>query len=75
MEVYVKASLDQVVQRDVKGLYKKALDGKINNFIGVDPAVPYEPPENPDFVIETEKEPVESSLAQFMSFVHSNPPL
>ena len=42
--------------RDEKGLYKKALQGKINNFIGVDPMVPYEPPENPDIILDTEKQ-------------------
>ena len=70
VEIYVKASLDEVIQRDVKGLYKKALEGKISNFIGIDPKIPYEPPERPDFVIETGNQSVECSLEQFISFVH-----
>ena len=70
VEVYVKATLEEVIRRDVKGLYKKALTGEIHNFIGVDTQIPYESPEKPDFVIETEKESVEHSLAQFMDFIH-----
>lgn len=43
------------MNRDVKGLYKKALSGDIDNFIGISPVVPYEPPENPEITIITEK--------------------
>jgi len=48
VEVYIQSDLKIVIKRDVKGLYKKALKGEIVNFIGIDPSVPYEPPENPD---------------------------
>ena len=44
-EVYVKASIEEVTKRDVKGLYKKALAGEIKNFTGI--SDPYEEPENP----------------------------
>ena len=71
VEIYVKATLDEVIRRDVKGLYKKAFAGEIRNFIGVDTENPYEPPENPDFVIETGIESEEASLAQFMNFTKS----
>ncbi len=54
IEVYVKASLDECIRRDVKGLYKKALAGEIKAFTGV--SDPYEPPENPEVVCDTEKE-------------------
>ena len=47
-------------QRDVKGLYKLVDEGKIKGFTGVDD--PYEEPENPDLVVETNKEPVEESV-------------
>ena len=40
IEVYVKASLNKVIERDIKGLYKKAIKGVLNNFIGIDPQVP-----------------------------------
>lgn len=60
VEVYVKVSLETCIQRDVKGLYKKALAGEIKEFTGV--SDPYEPPENPEVVCETEKEtPLESA--------------
>jgi adenylylsulfate kinase len=60
LEVYVKVSLETCIQRDVKGLYKKALAGEIKEFTGV--SDPYEPPENPEVICETEKEtPTESA--------------
>lgn len=60
VEVYVSASLDTLVKRDVKGLYKKALAGEIKEFTGV--SDPYEPPDNPEVVCYTEKEtPKESA--------------
>jgi len=60
VEVYVKVSLETCIQRDVKGLYKKALAGEIKEFTGV--SDPYEPPENPEVICETEKEtPIESA--------------
>jgi len=61
VEVYVKVSLETCIQRDVKGLYKKALAGEIKEFTGV--SDPYEPPDNPEVICETEKEtPEESAL-------------
>ena len=60
VEVYVNASLDECVSRDVKGLYKKALAGEIKEFTGV--SDPYEAPENPEIVCNTEQEtPKESA--------------
>ena len=52
VEVYVKASLEKCEERDPKGLYKKARKGEITNMTGI--SDPYEPPENPDILIETE---------------------
>ena len=70
VEVYVKAALDEVIRRDVKGLYKKALAGEIRHFIGVDKEVPYESPEKPDLTIETGLQPVEESLTRLMRFIN-----
>jgi adenylylsulfate kinase len=53
VEVYVKASLNTCEKRDPKGLYAKARRGEINNMTGIQD--PYEEPENPDIVIDTEK--------------------
>jgi len=64
VEVYCKASLDALIERDVKGLYEKALAGEIQNFTGV--SDPYEEPENPEVVVETDKETVGESLAKIV---------
>jgi adenylyl-sulfate kinase len=60
VEVYVATSLEECARRDVNGLYKKAFAGEITGFTGVDD--PYEPPANPEIVVETEgKTPEESA--------------
>ena len=60
IEVFVDASLDAVIERDVKGLYKKAIAGEIPNFTGI--SDPFEVPEAPDLRIQTDDEtPLESS--------------
>ncbi len=64
VEVYCKASLDALIERDVKGLYKKALAGEIQNFTGV--SDPYEEPENPEVVVETDKETIKESLTKIV---------
>jgi adenylyl-sulfate kinase len=53
VEVYVKCSVEECARRDVKGLYEKALRGEITGFTGVDD--PYEPPESPELVVDTER--------------------
>jgi adenylyl-sulfate kinase len=65
LEIFVKASLDTLVERDVKGLYKKALAGEIKQFTGV--SDPYEEPLRPDLVVETERETVEESAAKILA--------
>ncbi len=64
VEVYVKASLETCIQRDVKGLYKKALAGEIKEFTGV--SDPYEAPENPEVICETENETPQESAAKIV---------
>jgi adenylyl-sulfate kinase len=64
IEVYVKASVETCIQRDVKGLYKKALAGEIKGFTGVDD--PYEPPLKPELTIETENETPQESVARIL---------
>jgi adenylyl-sulfate kinase len=59
VEVYVECPLDALVERDVKGLYKKALAGEISNFTGV--SDPYEPPLNPEVVVRTSQQTPEQS--------------
>ena len=67
-EIYFSASLDYVSQRDVKGLYAKSADGSINNMIGVSSTNPYQPPESPDFIINTEKENIQQSVENLLRF-------
>lgn len=61
MEVYLNAPLSVCESRDPKGLYKKARAGEISDFTGIDS--PYEAPEMPDLVIQTDKLTVESAVA------------
>jgi len=65
VEIYVKCPLEVCRQRDVKGLYKLVDEGKIKNFTGVDD--PYEEPEHPEIVIETDKETIEESVERIFA--------
>jgi len=65
VEVYVKCSLEKLVERDVKGLYAKALRGEIPFFTGV--SDPYEEPLNPELVIETDREKIEDGLRRLLA--------
>jgi len=65
LEVYINASLEKVEERDVKGLYKKARAGEIKNFTGI--TDPYEVPDNPDLVINTENENIEESTEKLLN--------
>jgi len=67
VEVYVKASVEECIKRDVKGMYKKAMDGKIKNFTGVDD--PYEEPVNPEIVLDTEVETVQESVEKVLNYL------
>jgi len=64
-EVFMKCPLDTLVERDVKGLYKKALRGEIGSFTGV--SDPYEEPLNPELVIESDRETVQDSVVKLVS--------
>jgi len=66
VEVYVEAPIDVLAERDVKGLYKKALAGQLPNFTGV--SDPYEPPLNPEVVCYSDgRETAEESAARVMA--------
>ncbi|RMD57316.1 adenylyl-sulfate kinase [Candidatus Parcubacteria bacterium] len=67
VEVYVKASLEACIARDVKGLYKKALAGEIKAFTGV--SDPYEPPEHPEVVCDTERETPQESAEKIVAYL------
>ena len=63
-EVYMKCSIEKLSERDVKGLYKKALAGEIKNFTGV--SDPYEEPLSPELVLDSGAERVEQSLEKLL---------
>ena len=69
IEIYCKASLEVCEKRDVKGLYKRARAGEIKNYTGIDS--PYEIPENPELIIDTDKESLEESVSNIYSFLKS----
>ncbi|MGF1503923.1 MAG: adenylyl-sulfate kinase [Anaerolineae bacterium] len=70
IEVIVNAPLEVCIERDVKGLYKNALAGEIENFTGV--SDPYEAPTNADIVINTHEEEPEDSVRRLVTYLEEN---
>jgi len=66
-ECYIKCSVEKCEQRDVKGMYAKARKGEIKGFTGIDD--PYETPQNPDLLIDTEYEPLTDSAKKVKQFL------
>jgi len=64
VEVFVDTPLEVCIQRDVKGMYKKALAGEMKNFTGIDD--PYEPPMSPEMHIKTVEESEQQSAARIL---------
>jgi len=64
VEVYLKCSLETCIKRDPKGLYKAAIAGRTSLVTGIQD--PYEVPENPDIIVDTENETVEESVQNVM---------
>ena len=69
IEVYVSAPLKVCEGRDPKGLYKKARAGEIHEFTGV--SAPYEPPQRPEIVVDTERHSVHECVAQIIDDLKS----
>jgi adenylyl-sulfate kinase len=65
VECYCECPLETLIERDAKGLYRKALAGEIPNFTGV--SDPYEPPTNPEIVVHTGAQTIEESTAVILS--------
>jgi adenylylsulfate kinase len=63
-EVYVRCTIDKLVERDVKGLYKKALAGEIKSFTGV--SDPYEEPLQPELIVDSSVESVDQSMGKLI---------
>ncbi len=68
-EVFVRCSLKTCVQRDPKGLYKKAIDGEISQFTGIN--APYEEPLNPDVILDTEHKSIQDNLKAVLDMMQS----
>jgi adenylylsulfate kinase len=66
-EIFVKASVEECMKRDVKGLYKKATADELRDFTGI--TSPYEAPDNPDLILDTEKESVDQSIDKAYNFM------
>jgi len=67
IEVYVKCPISVCEKRDVKGIYKKVRNSKIENFTGI--SSPYEEPEMPDLVVNTDKETLDESVEKVLAFL------
>ena len=67
IEVYINAPLEVCENRDVKGLYQKAREGKIKNFTGID--APFEAPVNPDIELKTAELAVEESTKKALDYI------
>jgi adenylylsulfate kinase len=70
IEVYVKCPIEICEKRDPKGLYKKAKDGIIKQFTGVDDQ--YEEPENPEIVLETDKMSIDECVKKILDYLDEN---
>jgi adenylyl-sulfate kinase len=64
VEVHVRCPIDELVRRDVKGLYARALRGEIANFTGV--SDPYEAPLEPEIVVDSDRESVEAAVRRVL---------
>lgn len=69
IEVYVQCPIEVLIERDVKGLYKKALAGEIKEFTGV--SDPYEEPLNPEVIVNTDRESIEESASKIIAALES----
>jgi adenylyl-sulfate kinase len=65
VEVYVHCPIEVLAERDVKGLYKKALAGEIKNFTGV--SDPYEAPHSPDVLVDSSKDSVDDGVERIIA--------
>ena len=65
LEVYVECPIEVLAERDVKGLYKKAIAGEIKNFTGV--SDPYEPPLSPDVVVRSDRDSIDESVEKIIA--------
>ena len=70
IEIYVYATLDYCIKNDIRGLYKEAFSGKLDNFVGV--SIKYEEPKTPNIKIDFEHQPVDESTNQIINYLEKN---
>jgi len=70
IEIYVKCPLDELKNRDPKGMYEKAMKGEIKNFTGI--SAPYEEPENPELILNTDVESIDESVEKVIEYLRNN---
>ena len=70
VEIFVDCSLDELIRRDTKGLYARALRGEIDCFTGI--SDPYEPPVAHELTVHSDREPVEASVGQVIQWLETN---
>ena len=70
LEIYVQCSIDSCEKRDVRGMYKKARNGEISNFIGIH--VTYEPPTKPELVVDTENSTIDQNVKIVLDYLKEN---
>jgi adenylyl-sulfate kinase len=70
IEIFVDCPLQDLIARDRKGLYERAIRGEIANFTGI--SDPYEPPESPEITLHTNIESEDESFAKIIRFVEKN---
>lgn len=69
VEVFVDAPLDVVIQRDVKGMYQKAIAGEIENFTGI--SDPFEAPAQPDVHVRTDQQSIDESAQTILDYLEA----
>jgi adenylylsulfate kinase-like enzyme len=67
IEVFARCPISVLAERDIKGLYKKALAGELKEFTGI--SDPYEDPESAEVVVETDRESIEAGLNRIVQFL------
>jgi len=68
VEIYIRCPIDVCERRDVKGFYKKAREGRIDNFTGI--VSPYEEPRNPDLTIDTDVLNIHESVDRIYEYIY-----
>ncbi|MGD8926872.1 MAG: adenylyl-sulfate kinase [Thioalkalispiraceae bacterium] len=67
LEIFNDCSLDKCIERDVKGLYKKAIAGEIKNYTGI--SAPYESPANADLILKTDQDSIDECVKKIIGYL------